>query len=163
MATIYRFIVQQKNTGQGKSSGRKNSSSSGSSKGTAKKGRDVAILGGSKGGVEHNRKLRAINPVLNKMTGGSWEKGMRLSRAGMGLVTKNTETGAIGISGTALAIIIAFTLQSLMKWSSRERAKADEQNAQNFKQLENGVGAVHGQYKMSVNFWTGRTTYNQNK
>lgn len=158
MATIYRFIIEER---QGRSGGR---TTSNAKKGAAKKGRNVSIFGGSKGGVEHNRKFRAINPLLNKMTGGAWEKGMRLGRAGLGLIRVNSETGAFaGFSPTAIAILVAFTIQTLLKWQNRERQKAEALNTQNFKQLENGVGAVHGQYKLSVNFWTGRTTYNQNK
>lgn len=159
MATIYRFIVEQKTSSTG--TGRKSSEVSG--KGAGKKGRMVSIFGGEKGGVEHNRKLRAINPLLNRMSGGWWEKGMRLGRAGLGLVTKNTETGKLGISGPALAIIIAFAIQMLMKWHQSEIKKAEKQNAQNFKQLETGVGAINGQYRVSQNMWTGRHTYNQNK
>ena len=163
MATIYRFIVEQKTTQtQG---GRKSSSTDSglSAKSTAKKGRWVSILGGEKGGVEHNRKMRAVNPLLNKATGGYWEKGMRLGRAGIGLVQRNTETGAIGISGTAVAIIIAFVIQAILRWQQKEIAKANQLNAQNFKMLENGVGAIHGEYNISVNLWNGRQTYNQNK
>lgn len=162
MATIYRFIVEQKTTTT--SSGRKSSESSGvSKKTTAKKGRWVSVIGGEKGGVEHNRKLRAINPLLNRATGGYWEKGMRIGRAGMGLVQRNTETGKLGISGVAIAIIISFIIQTVLKLQARDRAIAEKQNAQNFKMLENGVGAVHGQYEISVNMWNGRQTYNQNK
>lgn len=163
MATIYRFIVEQKTTTTN-DGGRKSSANSGvPKKTTAKKGRWVSVLGGEKGGVEHNRKLRAINPLLNKATGGYWEKGMRLGRAGAGLVQRNTETGKIGISGTAIAIIIAMVIQTVLKIQQREIAKANELNAQNFKMLENGVGAVHGEYSISVNMWNGRQTYNQNK
>lgn len=160
MATIYRFVIEQRTT---QSSGRQ-VGSSGQSKGTtAKKGRMVSIFGGEKGGVEHNRKMRAINPLLNKATHGYWEKGMRLGRAGLGLFQKNTETGKIGISGPAIAIIIAFIIQTLLKWQNKEIQKAMQFNAQNYKAMENGFGAVHGQYKVTTNFWTGRTTYNENK
>ena len=162
MATIYRFIVEEKSKSSG--GGRKSSSDSGmSKKTTAKKGRWVSIFGGEKGGVEHNRKMRAVNPLLNKMTGGYWEKGMRLGRAGLGLVQRNTETGKFGLSGPAIAIIIAFCIQALLKWQQQEIAKAQKLNAQNFKQLENGVGAIHGEYSISTNIWTGRHTYNENK
>ena len=161
MATIYRFIVENKVKESG---GRKSSGDSGySKKTTAKKGKWVSLFGGEKGGVEHNRKMRAINPLLNRITGGWWEKGMRLGRAGLGLVQRNTKTGKIGLSGTALAIIIAFVLQMSMKVLELEQQKAKKLNAQNYKQLENGVGSVHGQYKITSNFWTGRHTYNQNK
>jgi len=160
MATIYRFIVEQKKSSGG--SGRK-ASDGGGKKGAGKKGRWVSVIGGEKGGVEHNRKMRAINPLLNRMTGGLWEKGMRLGRAGAGLITKNTKTGAIGVSWTSIAIIVAFAIQSIMKWQKAEMVKAEKLNMQDFKRLENGFGAIHGQYKISTNVWNGRHTYNQNK
>ena len=147
------------------SDGRKNDGSGATSKrGAGKKGRTIALLGGSKGGVEHNRYTRAINPLLNKATGGVWEKGMRIGRAGLGLIKVDAETGKFaGLSGTAVTIIIAFVLQMLMKWQNHEIQKADRMNAQNFKQLENGSAAVRGAYKITSNFWTGRYTYNENK
>ena len=161
MATIYRFIVEQKAASGG--DGRRTKPEGSGRKSAAKKGRWVSILGGEKGGVEHNRKMRAINPLLNRATGGWWEKGMRIGRAATGLVTRNTETGKLGISGPAIAIIIAFAIQMLLKWQKIEQVKAQKLNAQNFKQLENGFGAIHGQYEVSTNVLTGRHTYNQNK
>lgn len=161
MATIYRFIIEQKTTRT--NDGRKGGTSEGKRKTTAKKGRYVSLFGGSKGGVEHNRKLRAINPLLNRITGGWWEKGMRIGRAAMGLVKQHNISGKLAISTTAVAILFAFTLQTLMKWQQSERVRAEKLNAQNFKQLENGIGAIHGQYKISQNAFTGRFTYNQNK
>ena len=161
MATIYRILVEQ-STRATKEDGRKGGNRLGTSKKTTAKTHN--LFGGSRGGVEHNRKMRAINPVLNKATSGYWEKGMRLGRAGLGLVKFDEQTGAFaGLSGTAIAIIIAFVLQTLMKWQQKERQKALELNAQNFKQLENGIGAIHSSYEINVDFWTGRQTYNQNK
>ena len=162
MATIYRFIVEQKATSGG---GRKSSkeSSGMSKKSTAKKGRYVSILCGEKGGVEHNRKMRAINPLLNKITGGWWERGMRVGRAGLGLVTKNTQTGKIGISGPAIAIIIAFAIKMLLDYQKSQIRIAEQKNKQNFKMLENGFGQINGAYQISVETMTGRMTYNQNK
>ena len=162
MATIYRFIVEQK--AQAEKEGRKSSLEKVSSKSPSKKGRNVSLFGGGKGGVEHNRKLRAINPLLNRVTGGYWEKGMRLGRAGAGLIQVNSETGKFaGLSFTAIAIIIAFVSQILMKWWAKERQLADQMNKQNFKMLENGVGAVHSSYEITANAMTGRLTYNQNR
>ena len=160
MATIYRFIVEQKisQTGSGRNP------SSGQGKGAAKKGRSVSFFGGDKGGVEHNRKMRAINPLLNRMTGGAWEKGMRLTRAGIGLAKNVQEKGASGIwSSPAIYIIIAFVITTLLKWQQNEMKKAEKQNSQNFKMLENGSSAIHGEYEISVNIWNGRRTYNENK
>ena len=161
MATVYRFIVEQKQSGSGDSSKPR------ASKGAAKKGKDLPLFGGSKGGVEHNRKLRAINPVLNKVTNGYWEKGMRLTRTGAGLVKRNTETGKISLSGPSIAIIIAFVLitvwNSIARWNAKERAEAEKLNAQNFKAMENGSGTMHGAYKIAVNGWSGHISYNENK
>lgn len=161
MATIYRFIVEQKAASGG--DGRRTKPEGSGRKSAAKKGRWVSIFGGEKGGVEHNRKMRAINPLLNRATGGWWEKGMRVGRAGLGLVKRNTETGAYGVSWTSVAIIVAFAIQMLLKWQKTEQIKAQKLNAQNYKQLENGFGAIHGQYEVSTHVLTGRHTYNQNK
>lgn len=164
MATIYRFIVEQKTTTDGRAgNGRK--SLGGKQKGASKgKIKTTTLLGSAKGGVEHNRYMRAVNPVLNKATGGLYEKGTRLGRAGLGLVKFNAETGAFaGLSGVAITIIISFILQTILQIQNKQRHEADKQNAHNFKMLENGVGSVHGQYEISVNMWNGRQTYNQNK
>ena len=164
MATIYRFIIEQKQSGGG-SGGRKSNKESGANPKTpSKKGKAVSLFSGQKGGVEHNRKFRAINPLLNKVTGGWWEKGTRLGRAGLGLVKVNSETGKYaGLSWVSVAIIASFIIQTLLKWQAREREKADRQNYRDFKNLENGVGAIHGQYEISVNMLNGRRTYNENK
>ena len=160
MATIYRFIVEQKAASGG--DGRKASDQTGKS--AAKKGRSSSFFGGDKGGVEHNRKMRAINPLLNRITGGYWEKGMRLTRAGMGLANNFKKSGVKGVfTGPALYIILAFIVQALLTWQKNEMVKAQKENMQDFKRMENGIGAVHGQYKVSTNIITGRHTYNQNK
>ena len=163
MATIYRFVIEQKQVAA--KEGRKGSETTGgkATKGAAKKGKWVSLFSGDKGGVEHNRKMRAINPLINRMTGGAWERGMRVGRAGLGLVKRNTETGKIGISGPAIAILVAFVLKIGMDILGYFQKLAKKQNTQNYKQLENGIGAVSGQYKVSTNFWTGRHEYNQNK
>lgn len=165
MATIYRFIVEQQSSiGSG---GR--TSGGNSKKQTAKTTTLLKMIGGgAKGGVEHNRKMRAINPLLNKMTGGYWEKGMRVGRAGLGLFKykKNAQTGKMefaGLSGPAIAIIIAFLLQTMMKHHAKLIAKEQEKNKLNYKAMENGVGAIRGQYETSVNVWSGKISYNQNK
>ena len=163
MATIYRFIVEQKTTASG---GRKSSAESSgmSKKSTAKKGRAVSILGGSKGGVEHNRTMRAVNPLINKMTGGWWERGNRVARAGAGLIKVDSETGKFaGISMPAVAILIAFVIKCLLDYQKLQNQKAEQKNRQNFKQLENGFGQINGMYEISTAYWTGRQTYNQNK
>ena len=36
-------------------------------------------------------------------------------------------------------------------------------NTSNYKHLENGTSAIHGAYKVMVDGWSGRITYNENK
>lgn len=162
MATIYRFIIEQKGkSGGGGSTGQR------ANKGAAKKGKNLPLLGGSKGGVEHNRISRAINPILNKITGGVYEKGVRLTRAIGGLAKPNPKTGKIGISLPAIAIIIAFVLiqawNLINAWNTRERILAEKENTFNYTKLENGTNAIHGAYRVSANQWSGRIYYNENK
>ena len=161
MATIYRFVIESK----GRSSGESGMSGKGrTSKGAAKKGRDIPLFGGSKGGVEHNRYMRAINPLLKKITGGWWERGMRVGRAGMGLVKVNSETGKFaGFSAPAIAIIIAFAIKMLLDYQKSQVRIAEQKNKQNFKMLENGFGQINSMYEIAVAPLTGRMTYNQNK
>ena len=164
MATIYRFIIEQRGGGNG-GNGEGRTPKIGKTKSPSKKGRDtVTLLGSMKGGVEHNRKMRAINPILNIATHGAYEKATRVGRAGLGLVKFDAATGAFaGFSGTAVAIIVAFILKELYAFQQREIERVRQLNTQNYKQLENGVGAIHGQYSISVSAWDGSMTYNQNK
>ena len=159
MATIYRIIAEQGKGGSGGSSGgRKNTRKP---KGA---GKTPNLFAGSRGGVEHNRYMRAINPVLNRASNGYWEKGTRLGRAGIGLASK-IASGGLGAAfmSVGMTIIISFILQALIKLQNAERQKAQKINAQNFKMLENGIGAIHSAYEIQADFWTGRQTYNQNK
>lgn len=160
MATIYEFIVKNQATegtgtgGDGKQGG-------------GKSARNLfgSSFSGRKGGVEANRKIRAINPVLNRMTGGWWEKGTRLGRAGAGLLKFNPKTGAFaGISGVAVAIIISFVLQQVLQLQLKQQIEARKVNQNNFKKLESGgEGAISEAYGVSTNFWDGKITYNKNK
>ena len=161
MATLYRFIIEQRTK---ESSGRKggDTTSTRATKGAAKKGKAVSLFGGEKGGVEHNRKMRAINPLLNKATHGIYEKGMRVGRAAAGII-KEDKNGNRVVSGVAVTILVQMVLLLLLSWQRRERLKAERENNQNFKQLENGYGSLHGAYEISTNILTGRHTYNQNK
>lgn len=162
MPTIYRFIIEQKAKQERDGGTRQRATKS-----AAKKGGNLPLLGGSKGGVEHNRLSRAINPILNKVTGGVYEKGVRLTRAIGGLAKIDSKTGKFNVSLPAIAIIVAFVLiqtwNMIQGWNQRERAAAEKANTSNYKRLENGSSAIHGAYKTMVDGWSGRITYNENK
>lgn len=164
MATIYRFIVEEGKSAKGgarKGGGGNSKTKSGKSTSLLK------MLSGNKGGVEANRKMRAINPLINKMTFGYWEKATRLGRASMGLVKfKETENGTLkyaGLSGSAVAIIIALAIATYLKIQNISISKNEKENSMNFKKLEVGQTQNHGNYKTSVNLWNGHINYNQNK
>lgn len=162
MATIYKFLVEQRITQT--NVGRKGESGVQSAvKSASKKGASSLSVGSKRGGVEHNRRLRAINPLLNKATHGYWEKGMRVGRAGLGLVKTNADGSFAGLSGVAATILISFIIQTVLKIQNQQREHAQSMNRQNFKMLENGIGAVHNEYEIGVNLWDSRATYNQNK
>ena len=159
MATIYEFIVKNQAT--------KGTGTGGDGKqGGGKSARNLfgSSFSGKKGGVEANRKMRAINPVLNRMTGGWWEKGTRLGRAGVGLVRFNKSKGKWQVSGVGVAIIIAFVLQQVLQLQRKQQIEARKVNQNNFKKLESGgEGAISEAYGVSTNFWDGKITYNKNK
>lgn len=162
MATVYRFIVEQQ---QGRaSSGRKSASGETSIKKSAK-GKTFTLLGTM--GVEHNRKMRALNPLFNKATGGYAEKVMRLGRAGLGLIKfKDNGAGGLafaGISGVAIAIIISYIIQTTMKYHNKLIQDNEKVNKQNYRKLETGQNAIHGAYETVTNWWSGKRTYNENK
>lgn len=163
MATIYRLIVENKYNG-GTGDGRKASSGI-SKKGAGKKGANsLNLFGSSRGGVEHGRRMRAINPLLNRATGGYWEKGMRLGRAGVGFVNTASEKGIrTAIGGVGFMIFIAFLIQTMLKYRKKQMVNAEKQNAQNYKSMEVGISAIHGQYSIDRNFWNGKINYNENK
>lgn len=152
MATIYKIQIEQTGGGTGSSRG---GSRSGSGRKKKISGKASALNGGGRGGVEHNRKMRAVNPVLNKATSGAYEKSMRLGRAGLGVLSSGSSVG--------VAIIISFVLQQLMKMQNKYIQIANSENTQNYKRLENGMSAIHGAYEVSEHLLTGKITYNQNK
>lgn len=160
MATIYRYIVELR---EGGADGRTNNTTS--KKGAGKKGKDTLnTFGSSRGGVEHGRRMRAINPLLNRATGGYWEKGMRIGRASIGMAKNVQEKGIKGVmAGPAWAIIVAFIIQTFFKLQNKNLEWGQQRNIQNYKQMETGIGQVHGEYSVSRNFWSGRVTYNENK
>ena len=162
MATIYRFIIENREGGA--SSGRKNAlSTSESRKGAGKKGTS-SLFGSPRGGVEHNRRMRAINPLMNRVTGGYWEQGMRIGRAGMGLARNVKEKGLKGaLTGPAIFIIVAWAIQTFLKLQKKNLEWGQKINTQNYNSMENGVSQVHGIYTVERNFWSGRVTYNENK
>jgi hypothetical protein len=164
MATIYRFIVEaRKATGvatdaDGVVIPRKGAGSKGGASGSG-----IGFnFGGSRGGVEHNRYMRPINPLMNRLTGGYWEKGQRVGRAILGLPeafkTQNGKLIGAGFASTASLILIQFAIMEVDKMIREQMKKAKEENQSNFLKIVSGQTTLGQDYKVSRNIF-GKVTY----
>jgi len=160
MATIYRFIVEASKTGMGSFDAdgnpipRKGAGSKGGGSLTAHN-----PFGKNKGGVEHNRYMRPINPLLNRITGGYWEKANRLGRAGLSLPGQFKDKGFFGgLTSTASLIIIQFALMEIDKYFRDQQKKAREENQANYLKITSGQTTLSQDYKVSRNIF-GKITY----
>lgn len=158
MATIYRFIVE------GKSNGGGSGTSGASKKSTAKTITPLKMLG--VGGVNHNRSMRGINAVMNTVIP-DYEKGVRLTKSILGLTKwKKKEDGTYafaGLSGSAVAVLFVLALRIAMSHHKKLIEKEEKNNDANYKKLENGQTAIHSQFSVASNFWSGKLTFNENK
>jgi hypothetical protein len=162
MATIYRFIVEaQKASGvaydaDGNVIPRKGAGSKGGGSGRG------FNLGGSRGGVEHNRYMRPINPLLNQITGGWWEKGNRLGRAVLSLPSaftgKDGKFNVGGFASTGMLILLQFAISSAIEAFRDQQRKAKEENQSNFLKIKSGQTTLGQDYKVSRDIF-GKITY----
>lgn len=160
MATIYRFIVEQRGNGGSENGGA-------SKKSTAKTITPLKLLtGGVGGGANNNRSMRAVNAVMNSAIP-NYEKGVRFAKATLGLVKLKEKKGGgyefAGISGTALAVFLVLALRIAMSHHKKYIEKEERNNDANFKKMETGQTAIHSQFSVSSHFWSGKLTFNENK
>jgi hypothetical protein len=160
MATIYRFIVEAQKSGSatfdadGNAIPRKGAGNKGGSSGSG----SGFNFGGSRGGVEHNRYMRPINPLLNRLTGGWWEKGQRLGRAAMSLPEQFNKKQIGALASTGALILLQFAIMSFDQWFREQQKKAKEENQANYLKIVSGQ-TTHGQdYKVSKNIF-GKINY----
>jgi preprotein translocase subunit SecG len=160
MATIYRFIVEARQaTGvsydaDGNPIPAKGAGSKGGFSLTAHN-----PSGKNRGGVEHNRYMRPINPLMNQLTGGWWEKGQRLGRAGAGVldVAKTKGVGS-ALTSTGMLIILQFAIMMAVEAFKDQQKKAKEENQANFLKIKSGQTTLGQDYKVSKNIF-GLITY----
>jgi hypothetical protein len=161
MATIYRFIVES----VGQSDANKLLANHSvdvngvliPKKGGGSKG-GGSLLAHNRGGVEHNRYMRPINPLLNRATGGYWEKGMRVGRAVGQLPSDFASKGMGALTGVASLILIQFAIMEFDKWFREQQRKAKEENQANYLKIVSGQTTIGTDYKVNRNIF-GKITY----
>ena len=163
MATIYRFIVEaRKATGVSYDA----DGNPIPAKGAGSKGGGSLLAhnpsGKNRGGVEHNRYMRPINPLMNQLTGGWWEKGQRLGRSVMSLPeafrTKDGKFTAAGFGSTGALLILQFAIMMGIQAFKDQQKKAKEENQANFLKIKSGQTTLSQDYKVSKNIF-GLITY----
>jgi len=160
MATIYRFIVEAQKSGTATFDTDGNpipSKGAGNKGGSSGSGRGFNF-GGTRGGVEHNRYMRPINPLMNRFTGGWWEKGQRVGRAAMALPEQFATKGVGALASTASLILLQFAIMQIDRWFREQQKKAREENQANYLKIVSGQTVLGQDYKVSRNIF-GKITY----
>jgi hypothetical protein len=160
MATIYRFIVEaRKASGVSyDADGVVIPAKGAGSKGGASGSGSGFNFGGSRGGVEHNRYMRPINPLMNQLTGGWWEKGQRLGRAAISLPEQFSKKGIGALGSTGALIIMQFAIMMAVQAFKDQQKKAKEENQSNFLKIKSGQTTLGQDYKVSKDIF-GKITY----
>jgi hypothetical protein len=161
MATIYRFIVEGVGTSQAQTVLQNNDVDVNGvlipKKGAGSKG-GASLLAHNRGGVDHNRYMRPINPLINRITGGYWEKGQRVGRALQQLPADFKANGIGAIGGVASLILIQFAIMEVDKYIREQQKKAREENQTNLLKQKSGASILTNNYKISRNMF-GKITY----
>ena len=160
MATIYRFIVEASKAGGGSFDADGNPIPR---KGAGSKGGGSLVahnpFGKNRGGVEHNRYMRPINPLMNRWTGGWWEKANRVGRSGMQVISDvANKKGFSAFTGTASLIILQFAIMEIDRWFREQQKKSREENQANYLKIVSGQTTIGQDYKVSRNIF-GKITY----
>jgi hypothetical protein len=169
MATIYRFIVESQSNGGNNYVVDENGevqplAGAGSKMGGGGSGGNRSLVahnpsGRNTGGVDHNRYMRPINPLLNRWTGGYWEKGQRVGRS-VAQIGRDLGSGAglKAFAGTGGLILLQFAIMEFDKWFREQQRKAKEENKSNYLKIVSGQTVLGQDYKVSRNIF-GKITY----
>lgn len=166
MATIYRFIVE--GVGQAQATNLLATHDVDANgvlipkKGAGSKGGSSLVAhnpsGKRSGGVDHNRYMRPINPLLNRITGGWWEKGQRVGRAMAQLPADIKANGMGALGSVASLIILQFAIMEVDKYIREQKKKAQEENKSNYLKIVSGQTTIGTDYKVGRNIF-GKITY----
>jgi hypothetical protein len=102
--------------------------------------------------------MRPINPLMNRLTGGWWEKGQRVGRAAMDLPNQFANKGVGALASTASLILLQFAIMQIDRWFREQQKKAKEENQQNYLKIVSGQTTLGQDYKVSRNIF-GKINY----
>ena len=157
MATIYEFIVRDQ-TKNGKQEMIDPETGEVIAKNSVAKAKPFS---GSNKGVDHNRYMRAVNPLINRYVPG-FEKSVRGGRAVVGLFDTLSKTGiksAITSVGAMVLLEMALTILDDIRREKTEEAK--KENIANYNKLITGQTQLSQNVKVAKNIWGKITFKNQ--
>lgn len=139
MATIYRFLVEDRAT---KSIGKDVVVSKDGviSPKIGAGSRNFLRTGTGHGGVEHNKYSRIVNPLINNLTGGMWEKGVRLYNGSLDAISM-AQQGGLGaiVKGVGFALVAQLAIMTAYRLIQKEIKNANEANQSNFLKIKSGL------------------------
>lgn len=156
MATIYEFIVKDQTTKES----RMIDSDTGEviARNEVKKSKPFS---GSNKGVDHNRYMRAVNPLVNRYVP-NFEKSVRAGRAIAGIYDTTLQNGFVsGFTGVGAVVMLELILVKLddLRREQLEKAKAD--NLANYNKLITGQTQLSNTINASKNIFGKITFKNQ--
>ena len=157
MATIYEFIVRDQTK-----NGKQEMIDPETGEVIAKK--SVAKekpLSGSNKGVDHNRYMRAVNPLINRYVPG-FEKYIRGGRAIIGVYDTLVQTGIkSAITGVGAIVLLELALTKLDDLRREKIEEAKKENVANYNKLITGQTQLSQNVVATKNIWGKITFKNQ--
>ena len=157
MATIYEFIVRDQTKG-GKKVMVDDETGEVIAKSSVAKEKP---LSGSNKGVDHNRYMRAVNPLINRYVPG-FEKYVRGGRAIVGVYDTLVQTGITSaITGVGAIVLLELALTKLDDLRREKIEETRKENIANYNKLITGQTQLSQNVKATKNIWGKITFKNQ--
>ena len=157
MATIYEFIVRDQ-TKDGKKLMVDDETGEVIAKSSVAKQKP---LSGSNKGVDHNRYMRAVNPLINRYVPG-FEKYVRGGRAIVGVYDTLVQTGIkSAITGVGAIVLLELALTKLDDLRREKIEETRKENIANYNKLITGQTQLSQNVKATKNIWGKITFKNQ--
>ena len=157
MATIYEFIVRDQTKNSKQEMIDPDTGEVISKKSVAKE----KPFSGSNKGVDHNRYMRAVNPLINRYVPG-FEKYVRGGRAIVGMYDTLVQTGIkSAITGVGAIVLLELALTKLDDLRREKIEEAKKENIANYNKLITGQTQLSQNVKATKNIFGKITFKNQ--